>query len=424
MKPEVPSPDEPQVLFGGAGAAAGQSVQPLPPESRQAAAVPHSQPALSRQNSRVSRTDQDLEVAALMRGTSAIFSSIDDMRIKNPSPGIGHLAVETSQVCGEAVEEVEAMQTSDEGADAVMLLSPALPQPESAEAAATAAEAAAMTEAREADDLRFAMELSQKDEAGAARVRRASSLPQPADIGRRVQVYWADERRWYPGTLTAIEAGHDDGLDAGDYHVRYEDGDEQWEPLGTRTQYKWTSERGATETGAGSKDARPTKQRAKKPPSAQAGVAALPLATTPPGPLDIGRRLVAYWPTDKQWFAGTLTTIEAGHDDGREAGDFHVRYDDGDEQWEPLGTRTSFKWTSERPAASPQGFVSSSSMPSPSQGGDASTQPQASASAAEPPPAAPPLRPPKNKRMLSGKSFLAALPEAKSQSSRDDIDLN
>ena len=277
---------------------------------------------------------------------------------------------------------------SDEGADAVMLVSPAPPRPEAATMAAETAaraEAAAMLEAREAEDLRFARELSQQDEATAARVRRAALLPQPADIGRRLQVYWADERRWYPGTLTAIEAGHDDGLDAGNYHVRYDDGDEQWEPLGTRTQYKWTSERGAEEAGAGGKDAWPKKQRAKKPPSPPAGVAALALALGPPERLDVGRRLVAYWETDKQWFAGILTAIEAGHDDGQEAGDYHVLYDDGDEHWEPLGTRTSFKWTSERPAASPQGFASSGGMPSPSGapslgGARTSTQPQPSAS--------------------------------------------
>ena len=69
----------------------------------------------------------------------------------------------------------------------------------------------------------------------------ASTPPQLADVGRRVLVFWEDERRWYAGRLTAVEAGHDDGRDSGDHHVLYDDGDEQWEPLGTRTQYKWTS---------------------------------------------------------------------------------------------------------------------------------------------------------------------------------------
>ena len=73
--------------------------------------------------------------------------------------------------------------------------------------------------------------------------REAVSPPEAADIGRRLSVYWVEERRWFEGVLRAIEAGHDDGLDAGDCHVRYDDGDEQWEPLGTRTKFKWAGER-------------------------------------------------------------------------------------------------------------------------------------------------------------------------------------
>ena len=37
----------------------------------------------------------------------------------------------------------------------------------------------------------------------------------------------------YDGLLVAIEAGHDDGQDSGNCLVRYDDGDEQWEPLGS-----------------------------------------------------------------------------------------------------------------------------------------------------------------------------------------------
>ena len=73
--------------------------------------------------------------------------------------------------------------------------------------------------------------------------------------------------------------------------------------------------------------------------------AALPLATTAPQRSDVGRRVLVHWEDERRWYAGTLTAIEAGHDDGQEAGDYHVRYDDGDEHWEPLGTRASFKWT-------------------------------------------------------------------------------
>jgi hypothetical protein len=69
--------------------------------------------------------------------------------------------------------------------------------------------------------------------------------PEAGDIGRRLTVYWADESKWYDGILSAIEAGRDDGTDAGDYRVQYDDGDDQWEPLGSRTPFRWTSKRGA-----------------------------------------------------------------------------------------------------------------------------------------------------------------------------------
>jgi len=52
-------------------------------------------------------------------------------------------------------------------------------------------------------------------------------------------VYWPEEKQWFTGYLKAIQQGHDDGKDVGDYYVVYDDGEEHWEPLGTRTQYKW-----------------------------------------------------------------------------------------------------------------------------------------------------------------------------------------
>ena len=80
-----------------------------------------------------------------------------------------------------------------------------------------------------------------------------------------------------------------------------------------------------------------------------------------------------------------------------DAGDYHVLYDDGDEQWEPLGTRVQYKWTSER---------LTETQPTPTNQ-----------------PGAPPIPSrPKPKRMLSEKSTLAAMPEAKHSTSRDDVD--
>ena len=69
------------------------------------------------------------------------------------------------------------------------------------------------------------------------------SSPIAEDIGRRLKVHWASSSTWFEGVLDAIEAGHDDGNDTGDYHVVYDDGDELWEPLGSRTRYKWLGER-------------------------------------------------------------------------------------------------------------------------------------------------------------------------------------
>ena len=61
---------------------------------------------------------------------------------------------------------------------------------------------------------------------------------------------------------------------------------------------------------------------------------------------DVGRRVCVYWKSDKQWFSGVLTSIEAGHDDGGDEGDYQVEYDDGDVEWEPLGSRRKFRWES------------------------------------------------------------------------------
>ena len=86
-----------------------------------------------------------------------------------------------------------------------------------------------------------------------AKADAATALPEAADVGRRLLVWWAEEAEWFSGVLAAIEAGHDDGGDTGDYHVIYDDGDEQWEPLGSRTQFKWAGERVASDGGAKAK---------------------------------------------------------------------------------------------------------------------------------------------------------------------------
>ena len=152
------------------------------------------------------------------------------------------------------------------------------------------------------------------------------------------------------GVLAAIGAGHDDSADTGDFHV-HDDGDEQQEPLGSRTALKWTSVRrtrgGGAATKGGVRRSARRKVVRKSPapsPSPPAGAPpALVLPTLPPEPADVGRRLMVFWADEKRWFPGVLAAIEAGHDDGADAGDFYVVYDDGDEQWEPLGSRTAFK---------------------------------------------------------------------------------
>ena len=89
----------------------------------------------------------------------------------------------------------------------------------------------------------------------------SAAVPRSAEIGRRLEVFWADESKWFGGVLAKIEPGHDDGGDSGDYQILYDDGDEQWEPLGSRTSYRWVDERpesvhgsimGATLPSAGS----------------------------------------------------------------------------------------------------------------------------------------------------------------------------
>ena len=131
---------------------------------------------------------------------------------------------------------------------------------------------------------------------------------------------------------------------------------------------------------------------------------------TPPEAADVGRRLLAFWVDEGEWFPGVLAAIEAGHDDGEDAGDYRVLYDDGDELWEPLGSRTPYKWAGGRvlerlPCA-----------PSPGSGGgaigDASSSQQ---------PTTPPNRPRQPKRVLSERSHLVALPEAKASATTSGL---
>ena len=242
-------------------------------------------------------------------------------------------------------------------------------------------------------------------------------LPVAADIGRRLQVFWESEGEWFPGVLAAIEAGHDDDADTGDYHVIYDDGDEQWEPLGSRTPFKWVSgrrasgasSRGNTSTAKGGAKTGPARKAARKPQLAPTQVqpmsveASATAATALPVAADIGRRLQVHWESEGEWFPGVLAAIEAGHDDGADTGDYHVVYDDGDEQWEPLGSRTPFRWSGDRLPSAPSHGSSSGEALSP-----------------------PGRAPPRPKRALSERSHLIALPEAKASScsnSNVEIDL-
>ena len=59
-------------------------------------------------------------------------------------------------------------------------------------------------------------------------------------MGRRIEVYWAEDKEWYIGTLKKHERGHDDGKDNGNYLVEYDDGETHWEPLG-RKPYRWVN---------------------------------------------------------------------------------------------------------------------------------------------------------------------------------------
>lgn len=317
-----------------------------------------------------------------MRGNSALFSGLDSMRIGgagSPAPDAG-----TSADPGVAAIDAEAAVVPDQ--DVCM---PA------------------------------------EEEEGLAETMAAapSGLPQPMDVGRRLEVFWVDEGSWFGGVLAQVEAGHDDGGDAGDYLVLYDDGDEQWEPLGSRTPYRWASERPhASQThssGRRALDKTPAKSGAKsgtkskgarkavrkpRPPAGDRG-AAVP-SSVPPTSLDIGRRLEVFWLEEATWFGGVLAAIEAGHDDGRDTGDFQVIYDDGDEQWEALGSRTPFRWVNE-PSSLP------GSVTSP---GGAS---ESSGSSPGPPP--PPAR---FKRMLSEKSTFAAMPEAKHAETDNMLELS
>ena len=118
--------------------------------------------------------------------------------------------------------------------------------------------------------------------------------------------------------------------------------------------------------------------------------------TAVPEAADVGRRLQAYWSSEGEWFPGVLAAIEIGHDDGVDTGDYRVLYDDGDEQWEPLGSRMPFRWVSDRVLER---------LPS-------AASPGSSTAAA---PITPPV-PPRAKRALSERSHLVALPEAKASS--------
>ena len=134
--------------------------------------------------------------------------------------------------------------------------------------------------------------------------------------------------------------------------------------------------------------------------------------SSPPLPTDVGRRLEVYWRDEAKWFGGVLARIEAGHDDGGDAGDYQVMYDDGDEQWEPLGSRAPYRWVSER-------LARQSPPPPPSSSPGASSS--SATSPCSPGHTTPPPRP-ACKRMLSEKSHFAALPQAKGATKHDDSD--
>ena len=323
----------------------------------------------------LSRAAQDREVAALIRGNSSIFSDMDALRLRASTPD-GMVSMPSLGV----LDVSDTMQV-----DAPM-----------------------------------------KQAAAGSTV--TSGLPEAADVGRRLAVYWDEEGEWFPGVLRAIEAGHDDGKDTGDYHVVYDDGDDQWEPLGSRTRFRWTSERSVSGVSAPAssrsraasaaktaKAAKPRKQAAKPPASAKLQLDAV--ARELPEAADVGRRLAVYWEEEGEWFPGVLRAIEAGHDDGKDTGDYHVVYDDGDDQWEPLGSRTRFRWTSERAARAVEWHQQSTA------GASISTSTVRPADMAASPPQGGASSRPNCKRMLSEKSHLAALPDAK-HAFADDADLD
>jgi len=175
---------------------------------------------------------------------------------------------------------------------------------------------------------------------GLGRTDGAASLdsetaPDNPSVGDRVQVEWlmGQARGVYAGVVDQVEwtinsFARRSAMQAFSYryHVVYDDGDRRWETVGdTTTRLSVLS-------------------RSNK-------AASLPAAALPTRG-DVGRRLSVYWPKEDEWFAGVLTAIEAGHDDGEDTGDYHVLYDDGDEQWEPLGSRTPFRWADEQRASS------------------------------------------------------------------------
>ena len=131
-----------------------------------------------------------------------------------------------------------------------------------------------------------------------------------------------------------------------------------------RGQFKPTTERGAAKWRAARTEQQQVQQSVAPPCQGgklnKAAIAA-PARCRPPsrGPW---RRLVVFGRRRRSG-RGHLTAIEAGHDDGRSA-DGDYRAIRGDEQWEPLGTRTQ-QVTTERMAPN-----SASACPQPSRAHD------------------------------------------------------
>ena len=214
--------------------------------------------------------------------------------------------------------------------------------------------------------------LAELPDAPSSRADLGADAPHQLAKGVSVQAkYGAKEYgsfagRWYTGKV--IES-HDNGT----YDILYDDGDKE-----SHVPLKFIKV--------------PDAHAAELAPGGMLPVAA-----------DIGRRLQVYWESEGEWFPGVFAAIEAGHDDGADTGDYHVIYDDGDEQWEPLGSRTPFRWSGDRLPSAPSHGSSSGEALSP-----------------------PGRAPPRPKRALSERSHLIALPEAKASScsnSNVEIDL-